>query len=311
MERSLLRNRLISLCVCLVMLIAAGLLSLKETGVHAGEGSGINEQISTVDEFASLLDFTMQDQGGIPLVGTSSEENEEEKEENEEPIKSKYTSVTFSEISALSISMAEGSVSVERDLTIYIAPNSVYYSSDITMYATSGLIVEGFVSANLEIYFAKDKSLVKFNRFYGTGGVFFPEEIVGKWIDLSQDGSGDIQSAIGMVTDYNFDTLGKIGSYIREYQDTNFTKSGKIYSLKEKEIQAFFESLSIPSSVYEYMQDGCSFEIDLTDPESPALYMKGNHYNDNMYFENINNTVVELPSGIDVLTEEEVERIVG
>ncbi len=298
-------------CCSGALMITSALMSVRNDGVSAGAGSGVNEKIETIDEISELLNsFEDQltgfhapvDKGGILSVSCGRLGVESEQDAGKQEEKTVYKSVTVSEASSWNVSYystsygMEGNssyesakVKVKREMNVYISGDAVYYVSDFTAMSDYAFSKSGedahndahniYSSMLMKIYLSNDIALLRFDRFQAVSdgeAVTGTEKMLGKWINMSAGEDADVQEAIGelfSVNEENFKVLALMGKYINKREGA-FEKKNSVYTMRESTFQSFLSELLTVMGVGgtpDGNADG-SFSVDLYDAEKPEIY---------------------------------------
>lgn len=287
MDKKILMKRCLSLLAALVLVIAAGALSWEKAGYSAGRGNGTNAKITRVEELSSLLDDLFSSgKGGVAAM--SALDGEE----------TAYTSVTFSEVSAvymdadIYIGSGEQSVStyqkmsMQREMTAYITETDILYDSKGTISAktiSGGTSTYTDASFHIRLYAGLQGTMLRFDEFTtAQNGVALDpfDKILGKWIGFSSSsevGAQEILSSMNSLNEMNFQILETMGDFLKQVQSDGFTRNGNLYRMTEDTFDRFAGKLvslvggnSLGGLPFDF--DG-GFEADLSDRENPRVLL--------------------------------------
>ncbi len=320
-----------------IALIVSSLIYLPENTkpvIAAGAGNGENAEISTIEDFASLLNFFTERQNnemalsgnlsGVTLLDASLDEDEDK-----QPV-SKHSSVTLTEDTYINNfttqktiveydykngnhiykNIATIATDMNRSLTVYMTKSESYYVSkgfykivyedleDSKNSYTSSMVFD------IQIYLDGAKTVMRFNSFDMDMGDSNKNldlsGVIGKWIEVPAEFAAKIFSAVDQV---NRDTLSMIQDYINGGMN-DFNKVDNKYTLEIDTLE----------------ENDTKITIDLNDDENSyvGFVINGNeginriYMVDSMTFSNVDNTIIEIDfDNIEVLTSEEMIKIFG
>lgn len=347
MNKSSFIGKIICLSFAFVLLVTLSVLNTGRKAVMAGAGSGIDEQINTVQEMSDMIESFSGMFGGVNFSSSEGPETVKRSFADDNVAKQKYQSATMNEISSVHANSsmrvdgnyATASVNYQRDLTYYITDYAFYYVADCVMSVNAMSSISGqtqstsaSISMNMELYYDTSIALIRFNRLsvstkgVNTTGV---EKIIGKWIEFGVEDADVVDDLIGSVNDANINFLKMLDDSIDNYKETGFVKTGNIYTLTDEAFKAFAKRvLSLYQIDVDLGEDGLdlsgSMTVDLTNNKNPKVRFElrekfgssssnttsASEY-DVIEFRNINNTVIRLPDNIQTYSVQELEGLFG
>ena len=207
--------------------------------------------------------------------------------------------------------------SLERDLSIYVCDEIVYYRSVGKALSISETVdddgditdVRSFADFEIEFYIDSDEGdvFMKINYFYmlDEEKVCFSNEIIGKWLDVD---SPDFIRMMLLVNDQNLSSLSELTSAIQTaYFDGEIKNKVKTQSLKKKDFGDYYKEAFEKFDV----------KIDISNSEKPVISLLAaaeNDYGDKTVtreinavytFENIDNTEVSMGKNVDIFEIDE------
>lgn len=311
-------KKYISWIVCAFLLISAFFLSRTSVSI-AGEGDGVNQEVKTVEEVGSILksfcgeddtEITTKKSMGSALELANATEDE-------------YTSATlhFNTVSRVS---GYTYMKLQKQMTCYFTQDEAYYVSkgEITT-ENYGLLFDA------DVYFTGEESFVKFKQFTARinnsnresesqEAPSLPQGVLHKWIRMDEYSASLID-----VNETNYEVMAMLGGYILASETDVFKKNGDVYSLKNTETKNLCAELASISGA-NFGSDAfkqSSFTVDLASKTSPYISLmydasekftyptsqgSTKTYTINMFeqltcrLSNINNTVVNFPSDVEI-----------
>lgn len=298
-------KRYVSLAICAVLLIVAIVISAPEkVDVVFGKGSGQDTKVSTIEQFAEVLDFfnNYQLKASTEKSVRVMSEQDQEQNEDDSPLgnldsddvpASAYTSATFynksrgsSEYSYSGNQYSNFSRSVfTRELTIYLMQTAAYYKSVGSIMSRNWQTADGDTESvssvfdfDFDIYMTAEVCYVKINKFAITGDSMSDFEdadldsfalMTGKWVDM-----GEYAELLLEINAANYASLGSINNYFEKNKFSNFTQSNGVYTIKENHLNEFF------SFVFgvDFPSDGRGvFKINLSNKIRPSIFLSSSY----------------------------------
>lgn len=301
--------KFLSFLLCLALLVVAIMYTprLASGDVVAGAGSGKNEVIHAPSDMCALLDFICGDNEnsldatGIPSAISLSTNGQRS-------AATEYDSVTIHEVSYTSVVSEDAAYSLNREMDMYICSTASYYHS-VGVVSQSGENTAMLLTFDMEVFidYNTQKGYYKFNRWeqYGEGAMQFSADILGKWLYVTTGMNMSHFSSIDLANREGFETIGNALD--------RADRSGKLEHKKSK--------YSLPSEeVQNVLGVNGRLELDLRNADEPTLTLSVNDqagttsvFTETVYrFANINNTVVRMDKGADILelTEKELDQYV-
>lgn len=307
--------KFISIGVCTALLIASLIFSpTNQSDVKTGEGKGKSLELVDVNEFIDFLMFVTgeeeyselsavkSDSDGFSNMSVNSSSNNDS-ESRTQTVITKFKSGTVHEETVVSQRVHQNntyySMSLNRNLSIYISETAVYYHSQGNMTTEEDGSTTHYIF-DIEIYNDINNCFVKFNRFDYTGdykeiGIKVLDSGIGIWLDFSEN--------MPEMNDLLEDTyIGEIADEISGIDESYFDQNGDVY----------LADFVAHGDFSEY--DTAYLEIDISNGKKPsAVFVLNRDTDDTWYsysvnedqlvkfsFENIDNTVVEFDDNIKV-----------
>lgn len=328
-------KKFVALGFSVVLLVCSLFVGKDGEAVVAGKGSGKSMEVKTVAQLSDVLN-TFAQNGGYGVAGMSAEV---ESEQSVKPMAGStqagapvaYTSATLYIETQAKVSVeangASSTVSMEKEMTMYCTPTSVYYDiqADIRQ-KVSGTGDEATDSGSwmvmdVELYMDQTRSLLRFNDLQmSTSEEVDSSEIYSmcnKWLDLTtMDGAAE---DFLEVNESNYQVMALFGQYVETFKTNGFSGTNDRYELnKTGAVQLCQDLASIlgAGGTADAFKDP-SFEVDLTNAQAPCMTLvygvevdaslpsiDGNSYHISQKaaertvcrVENINNTIVQFPT---------------
>lgn len=316
----------ISLAIALTLIVTAGVLKQEKAGYRAGRGDGVNEKVVRLEELSSLLSDCFS-------VGAGREVNLAAVSENQ------YSSVTMSEVSSVSMlyemhqngTQARNeniALDMQREMTAYLTQNEVLYDSQVTVSSAESQGEPMDYVFHIIIYMGPDTAMIRFDELIVAQEKVIAspiEKVRGKWIGGSSADSNNIFDAMTSINQTNFQILNLIGDFLRTNDSSAFIQNGNSYTMTDEAYKEFVNGmiamLGVGTSEILQKTEG-TFEANFSDAETPRVSITiGNNAEESsqygryavnlseteeFIFSNINNTVIELPQEIDVISFDEL-----
>lgn len=290
-------KKIVALVISLIILVCGVAFQGESAsgGAVIKRGNGKSERVTTIKTLANVLDSitnrfsdddiyaSADDDNTIEGVAQSPFGGEEEEVEYTDAV------LTFDTYGATGIDISAessfGSYSMttnatfNRSMTCLFTKDAAYYYIDAEIRtSSSGNIggedsnIKAFISIEAELYITEEASfmrLIEMTLLMDGNDIDFGE-MLGKWIDCSEGGAGEINS----VNAQNYEQLSVIGNYIDQYEVGGFKKNGSIYTLKEEPCKSLcleLFSLAGMDSLPDKCLDRYDFSVDFSDSTTPVM----------------------------------------
>lgn len=327
----------VSLVVVSALVIAAGVLSHEDVGYRVGRGSGTNEKIVRVEELSALLNDCFSEDQNREIATVALTEKQ-------------YTSVTMSEVSSVYMDseiyqrVGEQAIdlytklTMQREMTVYFTDTEALYDSQATVSFKMRQNDEkntADISFHIRVYIGPGGTMLNFEEFMvaQNGELFDPiDKVRGKWIGGASVPDPDVEemlSSLTSVNEMNFRTLSTMGDFLEANDSDAFIRNGSQYTMTNESFENFVKELvAILGVSIDEFPIGMSgaFLADFSDNEMPRVSIKlgsnskdSSEYGrysirmseaDDFVFSNINNTEIELSSGLEVISFAEFKDLV-
>lgn len=179
-----------ALAFAFVFLIAGAAVGKRED-VHVGAGNGTAESVAEIGDLSDLLACIADaDRRMVPVAAVSGSKQ--------------YTSMTMHESTTTSIDLdfsnrlgkSHSKVSMQRELSMYVSEDAVYYKADAKIYSYSKAepLEEDMIESNvytgfgIDIYLSAERVLLRFDSYAQVRdgeALTGMERVLGRWVDLS------------------------------------------------------------------------------------------------------------------------------
>ena len=175
------------------------------------------------------------------------------------------------------------------------------------------------MESNFAIIFSK--TLIYFSKLEAPQNGIVPVTLLNKWIDLSAESTDGL---FDEITGETYSQLSVIGEYVSNYEENGFTERNGIYTLADEKARTLICEM-IGYSGVENLFDKASFTVDLTKKINPAMeiyekvetmknssdgmyeyYLPKQEQKHKLSLSNINNTIVNFPTGVEIYGPEEL-----
>ena len=252
------------LALCLILVLAAIVMSVNVRGFSAGAGKGKSETVSNLSAFAELLgDGTILS----PLAETA--------DVSAKTFPNMTLKMSFSHYKAVGYGFLGTPTSIQCDMTAYLTENEALYDIELTYSAT-----QAGIYATMEIYSNQERTLIRFERVFGSvaGDPFvFPDILLGKWLDIAEVDLSHILDLSSFPMEKSLATFAISTHIVRDYQANGFSHKGQKYTMNPTLFNHFgaqiflLEGLSIDEEPGYNEEYNGHFKIDLTSKKSPKI----------------------------------------
>lgn len=305
-------NKYFKLAISVVLVIVSLIVILTSDEVYCGKGSGINEKIKNLDEFSLMMNDLFND-------------NEEEYLSIDKSEKKEYTSATFTVYTKMSTiydyEESNDGISMDRKMIVYHTKEEAYYIVDATILSiVDGKRSETKLSIDYYFNFETQKGIMKINDFNNPSlnprvneGLKY---IIGEWIDHES-----LCLALISVAVDNLHFLEVLGGYINKITPDDYTEFLGCYFLSPENTKKIIGELinvyGNDNILEEALGKSSTISYNLQDKFKPVINTNFTFQYDSLSmsenlkieFYNINNTIINLPEDIDLISEAELDKI--
>lgn len=323
-------KKIINLSVCFCLIIVSCIFAFANNNVVIGRGFGKNKKIETATEFKELLNSLYlqstnkslcDDYKPISIHAINNEqiqnsENFSVSKINSATIELKDNSYVYSSDDDISTTLK-----MNRSMTVVIKENETYYHIVGSMHVYVSINNSNFrknyknsegtvdVSFDMEMYFAEDKALMKFNVFevISSDKLKVNNDSLGKWFDVTNNDTyifGENQQTFSAINDSNLDFFKCVGNLLNN--ENNFEIDGHEYNLKE-ECEKYFlmDILDLNETELSALRDvKANVNFNLSNTSTPRIFfsydVNGVGFSCNQtssaIIKNINNSTIKFPS---------------
>jgi len=285
-------KRIVTLSISAVLLVFCLVFtSVTNRTVIAGPGNGTDEKVETLEEFIEVLEYLTQKSSGnsvasSKLIATLSAQAPEavssKASSNHESatihISTHSGSSYSSSNSSYTSGMSSSSMSIDRELTLYINEDCTYYESTGTVSsATSGTYnstyktSSAFMNFDMCIYHCEDESYILINELIfadDSESRQIRKEYAGCWIEMPFE---FVEGLVDIDTD-NREVLASIGAIIEFLiENEEADEDDNKISLSGSEWERICKKLDQSNPFSLLGGDDMSFDVDLSAPTRPYI----------------------------------------
>lgn len=303
-------KKIIISCVSAILLISCFIVGIVGNGVRVGAGFGFGDSIKSPDDLIDLLEFVAADNGNRSLRFNDSSEGMFQKlkfSDDDDDDNEKYTSVTVDIDTNMSYEASGTSISLDRNMKMYITESGVFYSSKGTMYTNSA--AENYVMSvifDVDVYKTDDEVYFCFKEYSiasKTENVQIRNEYKSKWIEISEDMVFDI---VDSADSQNQTTLSLFGDIISVLIDEEEFKDGdKLVKLDKKQLNDVLSKGGAGN--LGLSGEKIDFRVDLSSADKPSVLLSIDKTMESFAFCNINNTVISFNESSVDITEDDYD----